>query len=183
MASLAIGFVMLLLNNTYGFVKTETNTNPLPAPQANAMAAVLQAMFSPESQAPWVLYLAGVLLALTMEMIKVPPLAFALGMYLPLELNTPLLIGGLISHLVLKSTKDEKISKERFDKGLLIASGFIAGGALMGVLASVVQAIFKGKQRFHFGETIYAEWLGLVLFIGISLFLYFYSIKKGNKNY
>ncbi len=181
-ASLAIGFVMLLLNNTYGFVKTEANPNPLPAPQANAMAAVLQAMFSPESQAPWVLYLAGVLLALTMEMIKVPPLAFALGMYLPLELNTPLLIGGLISHLVLKSTKDEKISKERFDKGLLISSGFIAGGALMGVLASGVQAIFKGKQRFQFGETIYAEWLGLALFIGISLFLYLYSIKKGDKN-
>lgn len=177
-ASLAIGGVILLLNNTYGFVKTEAMPNPLPAPQANAMAAVLTAMFSPESQAPWALYLAGILLALTMELIGVPPLAFALGMYLPIELNTPLLIGGLISHLVKKSSKDEKESKRRFDRGILISSGFIAGGALMGVVASIIQAVFKGKQRFEFGDTIFGDWLGLLLFIGISIFLFYYSIKK-----
>ncbi len=177
-AALAIGGVILLLNNTYGFVKTDTSPNPLPAPQANAMSAVLIAMFSPESQAPWALYLAGILLALTMELIGIPPLAFALGMYLPIELNTPLLIGGYISHLVKKSSKDEKESKRRFDKGILISSGFIAGGALMGVVASVVQLIFKGKQRLALGDTIFGDWLGLLLFLGISVLLYFYSIKK-----
>lgn len=177
-ASLAIGGVILLLNNTYGFVKTDTMPNPLPAPQANAMAAVLAAMFSPESQAPWALYLAGILLALTMELIGVPPLAFALGMYLPIELNTPLLIGGVISHLVKKSSKDEKESKRRFDRGILISSGFIAGGALMGVVASIIQAVFKGKQRVEIGDTIFGDWLGLILFIGISIFLFVYSKKK-----
>lgn len=179
-ASLAIGGVILLLNNTYGFVKTEEMPNPLPAPQANAMAAVLTAMFSPESQAPWALYLAGILLALTMELIGIPPLAFALGMYLPIELNTPLLVGGYISHLVKKSSKDEKESKRRFDRGILISSGFIAGGALMGVVASLVQLIFKGKQRLPIGDTIFGDWLGLVLFLGISIFLFLYSKKKDN---
>lgn len=177
-ASLAIGGVILLLNNTYGFVKTDEMPNPLPAPQANAMAAVLGAMFSPQSQAPWALYLAGILLALTMELIGVPPLAFALGMYLPIELNTPLLIGGVISHLVKKSSKDERESKRRFDRGILISSGFIAGGALMGVVASVIQAIFKGSQRFEIGDKILGDWLGLLLFIGISIFLFVYSKKK-----
>ena len=177
-ASLAIGGVILLLNNTYGFVKTEEMPNPLPAPQANAMAAVLTAMFSPESQAPWALYLAGILLALTMELIGIPPLAFALGMYLPIELNTPLLVGGYISHLVKKSAKDEKESKRRFDRGILISSGFIAGGALMGVVASLVQLIFKGKQRLALGDKISGDWLGLALFIGISIFLFLYSKKK-----
>lgn len=177
-ASLAIGGVILLLNNTYGFVKTEEMPNPLPAPQANAMAAVLTAMFSPESQAPWALYLAGILLALTMELIGIPPLAFALGMYLPIELNTPLLVGGYISHLVKKSAKDEKESKRRFDRGILISSGFIAGGALMGVVASLVQLIFKGKQRLILGDKIFGDWLGLALFIGISIFLFLYSKRK-----
>lgn len=177
-ASLAIGAVILLLNNTYGFVKTDTMPNPLPAPQANAMAAVLNAMFSPQSQAPWALYLAGILLALTMELVGIPPLAFALGMYLPIELNTPLLIGGVISHLVKKSSKDEKESKRRFDRGILISSGFIAGGALMGVVASVIQAIFKGSQRLEIGDKILGDWLGLLLFIGISIFLFIYSKKK-----
>lgn len=177
-ASLAIGAVILLLNNTYGFVKTDTMPNPLPAPQANAMAAVLGAMFSPQSQAPWALYLAGILLALTMELIGIPPLAFALGMYLPIELNTPLLIGGVISHLVKKSSKDEKESKRRFDRGILISSGFIAGGALMGVVASIIQAIFKGSQRFEVGDRVFGDWLGLVLFIAISIFLFYYSIRK-----
>lgn len=177
-ASLAIGGVILLLNNTYGFAKTEEMPNPLPAPQANAMAAVLTAMFSPESQAPWALYLAGILLALTMELIGIPPLAFALGMYLPIELNTPLLVGGYISHLVKKSAKDEKESKRRFDRGILISSGFIAGGALMGVVASLVQLIFKGKQRLTLGDKIFGDWLALALFIGISIFLFLYSKKK-----
>jgi len=177
-AALSIGGVILLLNNTYGFVKTDQMPNPLPAPQANAMAAVLTAMFSPESQAPWALYLAGILLALTMELIGIPPLAFALGMYLPIELNTPLLIGGLISHIVKKSSKDEKEQKRRFDRGILISSGFIAGGALMGVVASFIQLIFKGKQRLAIGDTIFGDWLGLLLFLGISILLYFYSIKK-----
>lgn len=189
-AASCVGLVMMLLNHVYGFVPSPEHTAPLAAPQANAMAAVLTAMFQAES-APWLLYLAGIMFAVILEFVGIPPLAFALGMYLPIELNTPLLVGGLISHWVGKSSKDEEIVKARKDKGTLIASGFIAGGSVMGVLSAVV-AFFLGDRlilRFgegvggaagFFHETVAAEWISLFCFIGLCAFLYFYakSAKK-----
>jgi putative OPT family oligopeptide transporter len=188
-AALACGLVILLLNSTYGFVKTDAHPNPMPAPQANAMAAVLTPLFSPGAQAPWLLYLAGMLMALTMELIGVAPLAFALGMYLPLEVNTPLLLGGVIALLISRSSRKEGVVKARADKGTLIASGFIAGGAIMGVVSAILEALFRGNQQLHilregrrllWTDTSGAEILSTLLFIGFLVFFYYYS-KSGAK--
>ncbi|MCK4447313.1 MAG: oligopeptide transporter, OPT family, partial [Candidatus Marinimicrobia bacterium] len=115
----SVGVVILVLYKTYGF-----GPGGLEAPQASAMAAVLKPLMT-GAQAPWLLYLAGVFLAIILELVGIPPLAFALGMYLPIYLNTPILAGGLIAHLVAKSTKDDELSKKRKERGTLIASGFI----------------------------------------------------------
>ncbi|MCK4689827.1 MAG: oligopeptide transporter, OPT family, partial [Candidatus Marinimicrobia bacterium] len=119
----SVGVVILVLYKTYGF-----GPGGLEAPQASAMAAVLKPLMT-GAQAPWLLYLAGVFLAIILELVGIPPLAFALGMYLPIYLNMPILAGGLIAHFVAKSTKDNVLSKKRKERGTLIASGFIAGGA------------------------------------------------------
>lgn len=178
-ASLFVGGVILLLENVYGFVKTPEHPNPMAAPQGNAMAAILQVLFA-TSAVPWGLYLAGIFMALTMELIGVAPLAFALGMYLPIELNTPLLIGGIIAHLVNKSSKDERLSKARHDKGTLIASGFIAGGALMGVVSAILAYFFGERLHTRLGELEIGGWhigmiISAVMFTLLCLFLYYYS--------
>jgi putative OPT family oligopeptide transporter len=131
-----VGGVMIILNKTYGFV----GENALVAPQANAMAAVIEPLMSGQG-APWMLYLAGAVLALILALLGVPVLPFALGMFIPLSLNTPLLVGGAISWLVGRTRKGEKVAvaQVRQEKGTLIASGFIAGGALMGVVAAIVK--------------------------------------------
>jgi len=126
--------VMLVLNKTYGF----TGDNALVAPQANAMAAVIQPMFS-GGGAPWLLYAIGALIALTLNFCKVPALPFALGMFIPIDLNLPLLAGGAISWYVSTRSKDAAVNGARHEKGTLIASGFIAGGALMGVVSAILK--------------------------------------------
>lgn len=135
-AAISVGFVIMMLNATYGFGPD----SPLVAPQANAMAAVIKPLMS-NQPAPWMLYLVGVIFALILQMIGIPPLAFALGMYIPLELNTPLLVGGIIAYLVAHSSKDENLNSRRREKGTLIASGFIAGGAIMGVVSAALKYI------------------------------------------
>lgn len=130
-----VGGVMIILNKTYGFV----GDNALVAPQANAMAAVIEPLMSGQG-APWMLYFAGAVLALILNFMGVPVLAFALGMFIPLHLNTPLLVGGAISWFVTKK------SPEANQKGTLIASGFIAGGALMGVVSALVK--FCGAECY-----------------------------------
>jgi putative OPT family oligopeptide transporter len=137
-AAATVGGVMLLLNQAYGFVPSAEHPadKVLAAPQANAMAAVIKTLMSNEP-VPWLLYGVGALIAVTVQMISIPSLAFALGMYIPLELNTPLVVGGLIAHLVRKTAgTDERLAQARGTRGTLIASGFIAGGALMGVAAA-----------------------------------------------
>ena len=129
-----IAGVMMVLNQTYGFV----GENALVAPQANAMAAVIKPLME-GGATPWLLYFAGAALALILTMIGVPALAFALGMFIPLDLNTPLLIGGLVSWYVGTRSKDENVNKARRERGTLIASGFIAGGALMGVISAILK--------------------------------------------
>ena len=141
-AAISVGLVIYMLNQTYGF-GAEAGPNALEAPQASAMAAVLEPLMTGQP-APWLLYLAGIFLAVILEFIGVPPLAFALGMYLPLHLNTPILAGGIIAHMVSKSTSDEKLQTARKEKGTLIASGFIAGGAIMGVIAAAI--VYFGQQ-------------------------------------
>ena len=133
-AAATVGGVMLVLNKTYGFV----GEGALVAPQANAMAAVIQPMMNGGS-APWLLYGIGAVIAIVLNFCKVPALAFCLGMFIPLDLNLPLLLGGAISWFVGSRSKDAAVNTERQDKGTLIASGFIAGGALMGVVSAILK--------------------------------------------
>lgn len=128
-----VGGVMMLLNQTYGFA----NGN-LAAPQANAMAAVIDPLMNGVG-APWILYGIGAVLAILLTVCKIPALAFALGMFIPLELNVPLVVGGAINWFVTTRSKDASVNKERGEKGTLIASGFIAGGALMGVVSALLK--------------------------------------------
>lgn len=128
-----VGGVMMLLNETYGFASGQ-----LAAPQANAMAAVIDPLMNGVG-APWILYAIGAVLAIILTWCKIPALAFALGMFIPMELNIPLLVGGAINWFVTTRSKDAEVNKERGEKGNLIASGFIAGGALMGVLSALLR--------------------------------------------
>lgn len=128
-----VGGVMLILNQTYGFASGQ-----LAAPQANAMAAVIDPLMNGVG-APWTLYAIGAVIAVVLTFMKVPAIAFALGMFIPLELNTPLLVGGLVSWFVTTRSKDADVNRERGEKGTLIASGFIAGGALMGVVSALLR--------------------------------------------
>ena len=125
--------VIYILNKAYGF--TETNSDTMAAPQARAMAAVIKPLMSGEG-APWLLYGIGALLAIVLDRCKISALAFALGMFIPLHLNLPLIVGGLISHLVTHSSGNAELSRLRGERGTLLASGFIAGGALMGVVSA-----------------------------------------------
>ncbi len=169
-SSLSVGLVIFLLNQTYGF-DPNVSREALAAPQANAMAALIQPLMNPGAQVPWLLYGIGALTALIMDCIGVPPLAFALGMYIPLELNTPLVIGGLIAHLISRSSADKELANKRNDRGILIASGFIAGGAIIGVVSAMLK-YFK-VERFVRIETYMPGWadkgvgepLALVMFI------------------
>ncbi len=164
-----VGIVIFILNQTYGFVYTPETPDPMVAPQANAVAAVIKPLMSPGAEIHWMLYLGGAVIALIMNFIGISPLAFALGMYLPLELNTPLVLGGIISHFVKKSSSDEKVSKARNDRGTLIASGFIAGAAIFGVLGAIIKYIMmvSGIEDLRNKEWLAStgsEWLAIGMF-------------------
>jgi uncharacterized oligopeptide transporter (OPT) family protein len=164
---------MIILNKAYGFVGDQA----LAAPQANAMAAVIRPLME-GGGAPWMLYFAGAALALILTMIGVPALAFALGMFIPLELNTPLLVGGLISWYVSTRSRDEAVNKQRRERGTLIASGFIAGGALMGVVSALLK--YFGADWFASGwnGTSGAEALSIALYVLIIAYFVWDSTRK-----
>ncbi len=154
-----VGGVIIILNKTYGF----TGDNALAAPQANAMAAVIEPMMLGKA-APWLLYLSGAFLSLILTMIGVPALAFALGMFIPLELNTPLLVGGLIAWFVSTRSDNKKLNAARKERGTLIASGFIAGGALMGVISAMLKFAGLDIVNTAWFESHAAEILAFVMF-------------------
>jgi putative OPT family oligopeptide transporter len=171
-SSATVGGVIYVLNATYGF----KGPSAMVAPQANAMAAVIQPLMS-NAAAPWILYLLGAAIALILTMINISPLAFALGMYIPQELNVPLVFGGIVAWWVSSRSKDERLNNARLSRGTLIASGFIAGGSLFGVLNAFLRF---ADQQMPFGyakwylalwaETRNAEIIGLLMFI--ALFAY-----------
>lgn len=167
-----VAWIIMVLNETYGFV----GEGSLVAPQANAMAAVIQPLMS-NQPAPWMLYLAGAFIALILTMIKVPALAFALGMYLPLELNTPLLAGGIIAWFVQTRSKDEALNRSRRERGTLIASGFIAGGALMGVISAVLRYSGFNWVNTEWMESHPAEVLALVMFMAVSAYFIWDTLR------
>ncbi|MCH5328114.1 MAG: oligopeptide transporter, OPT family [Coprobacter sp.] len=164
-----VGGVIMILNDTYGF-----SDNGLAAPQANAMAAVIEPLMSGKG-APWVLYGIGAVIAVILTACKVPALAFALGMFIPLELNTPLVVGGLISWYVSTRSQDEKVNKARLEKGTLLASGFIAGGALMGVVSAGLR--FAGfSYTCTLSDTI-TQSLGLIMYLAIIGYMLVSSMR------
>lgn len=166
-----VGGVIMVLNDSYGFTSGQ-----LAAPQANAMAAVIDPLMNGVG-APWLLYGAGALLALVLTFFKVPALAFALGMFIPLELNLPLLVGGAINWYVTTRSKDEAINNARNEQGTLLASGFIAGGALMGVVSAVM--------RYCNINLIHEEWLNNpmseIASLGAYILLILFLVKASLK--
>jgi putative OPT family oligopeptide transporter len=154
-----VGVVIMILNDTYGF-----STGALAAPQANAMAAVIDPLMNGVG-APWLLYGIGAVLALVLTYFGVPALAFALGMFIPLELNLPLLVGGAINWYVTTRTKDEELNKARGEKGTLLASGFIAGGALMGVVSAAIRFGGVNLMNEAWVENPLSEVVSLVAYV------------------
>jgi len=166
-----VGGVILILNQTYGFTSGQ-----LAAPQANAMAAVIEPLMS-GSGAPWALYAIGAVLAIVLNFCKIPALAFALGMFIPLELNTPLLIGGAISWYVGSRSKDQALNSARLEKGTLLASGFIAGGALMGVVSAAMRFAGINLVDIEWMESNLAGALAVVMYILLIAYLAISSLK------
>ena len=166
-----VGGGILILNQTYGFTSGQ-----LAAPQANAMAAVIESLMS-GSGAPWALYAIGAVLAIILNFCKIPALAFALGMFIPLELNTPLLIGGAISWYVGSRSKDQALNSVRLEKGTLLASGFIAGGALMGVVSAAMRFAGINLVDIKWMESNSAGVLAIVMYILLIAYLASSSLK------
>lgn len=166
LSAATVGVVIMILNETDGF----TGPGALVAPQANAMAAVIQPLMS-NAQVPWILYFTGAVIALLCVVLKIPPLAFALGMYIPQELNTPLLIGGLIAWFVTSRSKDEKLNSARFSRGTLIASGFLAGGSLFGVLGAFLRFLGLDMLAVEWPETVGAHILAYVMFVLLLVYM------------
>ena len=170
LSAATVGGVMIILNKTYGFV----GDNALVAPQANAMAAVIDPLMM-GGETPWILYIVGAILALLLNWLKVPALPFSLGMFIPLQLNAPLLIGGIVSWFVGSRSKNEEVNKERNERGTLLASGFIAGGALMGVVSAAL--LFFGIKFDNTMPETTQNILGLVMYAAIICFLIVFSLK------
>ena len=171
-----VGGVMIILNKTYGF-----GEGGLVAPQANAMAAVIEPLMG-GTGAPWLLYGIGAAIAIVLTLCRVPALAFALGMFIPLSLNIPLLIGGLVAWYVSTRSKDKAVNTARSEKGTLVASGFIAGGALMGVVSAIIK--FGGLDLTipHWNTSAGGQWLSLVAYGAlIGFFIWFVLRNKKEK--
>jgi len=163
--------VIMILNSTYGFTG-----NSFSAPQANAMAAVIDPLMT-GSGAPWLLYGIGALLAIILTVFKIPALAFALGMFIPMELNVPLLIGGAVSWYVSSRSKDKALNAARLERGTLLASGFIAGGALMGVVSVVLRSFNINMINEAWLENRYSELVAIVPYLALIGYLIWDSLR------
>ena len=181
-AAATVGGVMLILNKTYGF----TGEGALVAPQANAMAAVIQPMMN-GGNAPWLLYGIGAVIAVLLTVFKVPALAFCLGMFIPIDLNLPLLLGGAISWFVSTRSTDKAVNAARQEKGTLIASGFIAGGALMGVVSAVLKFakvdwyLYDWNTPGASGASA-AELIAIVPLVAICAYMIFATLRDKKKD-
>lgn len=171
-SALTVGAVIMILSKTYGY-----GPDGLVAPQANAMASIIQPLMS-GGETPWMLYIIGAVLALLLDRIKIPALAFSLGMFIPLQLNIPLLVGGAIAWFVSSRSKDEEINKLRKEKGTLLASGLLAGGAIMGVISAILK--YAGVQLSTtqaFQKSDFFSILAVVAYIGLIIYLIIHSLK------
>ena len=178
-SALTVGGVIIILSDTYGY----TGADALAAPQANAMAAIVEPLMS-GGQAPWMLYIVGAVLALLLDMIGIPALAFSLGMFLPLQLNIPLLVGGTIAWFIGTRSKDEAVNKARKDKGTLLASGLLAGAAIFGVISAILRYAGVTEKiampESYIGTTPFNV-LAVVMFIALCIYLIAHSMS-GSKS-
>lgn len=165
-----VGGVILMLNKVYGFAD-----GGLQAPQANAMVSVVEPIMTGQ-ETPWVLYIVGAILAVILNFLGVPALAFCLGMFLPLSLNTPMLVGGLVAWIVSNSSKDKDVCRARNDRGTLIASGLIAGGALFGVFSAIT--IMCGVKQPDNGMEFGPQIGGLIAYACLIAYVIFSSTRK-----
>jgi putative OPT family oligopeptide transporter len=171
-----MGFTVFLLNNAFGFVKDATHPAPLLAPQANVMSAIVQGVMT--GNLPWIYVTVGAMIALTVELLGIPSLPFSIGLYLPLDLSTPIMAGGLIALIVRKISGSEDIAKKREERGVLFGSGLIAGDALIGVfIAFVIAGWGKYREFYEAYESVslsgsFGPWLALIAFVIVCFFLY-----------
>ena len=178
-----VGLVIYILNQVFGFTQSAMHTKPMTAPQANAMAAIIEPLMSGQGVS-WVLLSIGAVISILLNWLKISPLAFALGMFIPLPLNTPLVVGGLLNHWFNKSTKDAKLNNARNNRGILIASGFIAGAALFGVFGAIILFITGKEESMNLvnwdkivnGEMI-AQILAFFAFCGLIAYFVWESFR------
>lgn len=174
-SALTVGGVIMILSKAYGY---DAEAGGLVAPQANAMAAIVQPLMSGQGT-PWILYIIGAVIALILDMIGVPALAFSLGMFIPLALNIPLLIGGAIAWLVGSRSKEEEVNKERKNKGTLLASGLLAGAAIMGVISAILK--FAGVNLATTQAYQNSPWfsiIAIVMYVALCAYLILHTLKK-----
>lgn len=185
-SALTVGGVIMILSQAYGYGAAPDATpdqlkDALVAPQANAMAAIVQPLMSGEGT-PWILYIVGAVMALLLDMIGIPALAFSLGMFIPLALNIPLLIGGGIAWFVSTRSKDEEVNKERKNKGTLLASGLLAGAAIMGVVSAILK--FAGVEiattKAYQASPAYSI-LAIVMYLALCGYLIWHTMKTEKK--
>lgn len=176
-AAATVAGVMMILNDTFGF----TGEDALVAPQANAMAAVIEPLML-GGKAPWLLYGIGAGIAVILTVFKIPALAFALGMFIPIELNLPLLVGGAIAWYVGSRSKDSALNEARKEKGTLIASGLIAGGALMGVVSALLKYAEVDLVNREWQSSTPAVWVALAAYIAIIAYMIWDCLKAKKEN-
>ena len=167
-----VGGVIIILNKTYGF----TGDHALVAPQANAMAAVIEPLMMGQG-APWLLYGVGAVLALLLNVLGVPVLAFALGMFIPLELNVPLVVGGAVNWFVTTRSQDAALNKARGERGTLLSSGFIAGGALMGVVSALLRFVGFAPDSASWLANPLSQLLSIVAYVALILYVVVGSLR------
>jgi putative OPT family oligopeptide transporter len=174
-AAVTVTAIMFVFAKVYGYAPSPDHPNPVAAPQANAMAAVISSVMQ-SGEAPWFLYGLGAVIAVIVQMLGISALAFALGMYLPIELNTPILAGAVVAWFVKRPGKNALLARARGSRGTLIASGFIAGGAIAGVADGMIRFGFDwfGRPITYGLENVGSagNWLGLLVFVGLGVFLW-----------
>ena len=182
-SALTVGGVIIILSQAYGYgyAPGADGKDALVAPQANAMASIVQPLMSGEGT-PWILYIVGAVIALILDMIGIPALAFSLGMFIPLALNIPLLVGGAIAWFVGSRSKDATVNGERKNKGTLLASGLLAGAAIMGVVSAILK--FSGVEISTTKAYQGSSWFGvvaIVMYVALCTYLILHSLKREKK--
>jgi len=179
--ALAMGATIFLLNDAFGFVEDATHPEPLLAPQANVMATVVQGVM--HGNLPWLPIICGAMIALSVELVGISSLPFAIGLYLPIDLSTPIMAGGLLALLLRKNVKDGTLYKRKQENGILFGSGLVAGDALIGVtIAGLVAGLTSYRHFYESHEGLalsgnFGPWLSLICFVALTLF-YWWRIKK-----